>query len=309
MRPWLLRIGVGVGLLFAALVLVVAIAAPRVYLGPEGAFLQSDGARLHYTDEGSGEPVILLHGFAATGHLNWRFPGVLETLARDFRVVVLDARGHGRSDKPTDPAAYGLALVDDVVRLMDHLGIARAHVAGYSMGGFVTLRLLTRHPDRVLRAAPCGFGWQRPNPNALNVYDVLGSAFENGSGFGVLTAFLNPGRAHGPVRAAFTDLGAQAVLDERALGAVARSLPALTVTEADLRGVDVPVLSIVGSEDPLKAGVDALAQVLPHHELVVIPGGTHRTTPADARFGRALHRFLRGERVGVGAQRARRGSR
>jgi pimeloyl-ACP methyl ester carboxylesterase len=207
----------------------------------------------------------------------------------------MDVRGHGRSGAPHDPGAYGLEMVDDVVRLMDHLELPRAHVAAYSMGGFITLRLLTRHPDRVLRAAPCGFGWQRPDPSPLNVYDTLASAFERGFGFSVLTAFLNPGSGGGPLRASLMDLAAAAFVDQGVLSTVARSFPELTVSEAELRAVDVPVLSIIGSDDPLKPGVDAMVGLLPRHEVVVVAGGTHRFTPRAPLFREALHRFLRGE--------------
>jgi len=283
-------------------VVAAAVVVPRFLRGPEGVFFDSAGVSIHYTDEGSGEPVILVHGFAANGHVNWRLTGVVEELSRDLRVVTMDARGHGRSGAPSSPGAYGVEMADDVVRLMDHLEIPRAHVAGYSMGAFITLRLLTRHPDRILRAAPCGFGWQRPDPSALNVYDTLASAFEHGFGFSVLTAFLNPGSSGGPLRASLADLAAAAFVDEGALSTVVRSFPELTVTEAQLRAVDVPVLSIIGSDDPLKPGVDAMVGVLPRHEVVVVAGGTHRFTPRDPLFREALHRFLRGEPAALAAR-------
>ena len=78
---------------------------------------------------------------------NWKLPRVFQKLSKRYRVIALDNRGHGKSDKPYDPAQYGLELVDDVVRLMDHLGIAKAHVVGYSLGGFITLKLALRHPE------------------------------------------------------------------------------------------------------------------------------------------------------------------
>ncbi len=288
-------------LIGAGLVVAVALGAGwrwfsgPFWLGPEGHYFDSAGVAIHYTDEGAGEPVVLVHGFAATGNLNWRFTGVVDELAKQFRVITIDARGHGRSGKPTDTAAYGEEMVEDVVRLLDHLRITRAHVVGYSMGGFITLKLLTRHPERVLRAAVCGFGWQRPDPSALNVYDVLGSAFRHGIGFSALVGFLNPGSDVGPLRAAIVDFGARSLLDTRAVGALAQSLGALTVTESELRAVDVPVLSLIGSADAMRSGVDALAGVLPHHKIIVIDGGTHRSTPMNPRFRTELRRWLAGD--------------
>ena len=285
----------------AALFVVIAIAlgwswfSGPFWLGPEGRYFDSNGVSIHYTDEGKGEPVVLVHGFAATGQLNWRFTGVVDELAKQFRVIAIDVRGHGRSGKPTDAGAYGVEMGEDVIRLLDHLGIQRAHVAGYSMGGFITLHLLTRHPERILRAAVCGFGWQRPDPSALNVYDLLGNAFDHGFGFSAMASFVNPGAGIGPVRAALTDLIAGQLLDRRAMAAVARSLKGLTVTEAALRAVNVPVLSVIGTADPLLPGVQALTDVLPHHEIVLIEGGTHRYTPRDPRFRTALRRWFSGE--------------
>ena len=103
--------------------------------------------------------MILLHGLACEHVVNWMLPRVFQRLARRYRVIALDIRGHGRSGKPWDPALYGLELVEDVVRLMDYLGIARAHVVGYSLGGFIALKLALRHPERLLSAVPCAAGW------------------------------------------------------------------------------------------------------------------------------------------------------
>lgn len=278
----------------AALGLVVVLVALAVGLGrsflrgPEGHYFESAGARLHYSDEGSGEPLILIHGFAASGHLNWRLTGVIDVLSPRFRVIALDVRGHGRSARPTDPGAHGIELSEDVVRLMDHLGIERANVAGYSMGGFITLKLIASHPERILRAAACGFGWQRPDPSALDVYRLLGASFERGIGFASMVTFLNPGQGIGPIQAVFIDFVARRILDTRAVGALASSLGELTVTEAELRAVDVPVLSVFGSEDPLGAGIADLHAVLRRHEIVWIPGRSHRTTPLDPAFATAL---------------------
>jgi pimeloyl-ACP methyl ester carboxylesterase len=100
-----------------------------------GEFFEANGVRLHYVVVGHGTPVILVHGLAFNHAAEWKLPRIFQRLSQQYRVIALDNRGHGKSDKPYDPAQYGLELVDDVVRLMDHLGIARAHVVGYSLGG------------------------------------------------------------------------------------------------------------------------------------------------------------------------------
>lgn len=102
----------------------------------ESRVFDSDGVQIHYVDQGSGEPVLLIHGFTADLRVNWVGPGLYAGL-RDagYRVIAYDSRGHGRSEKPDDPAMYGLVEVQDAVRLLDHLGIPSVHVVGYSRRG------------------------------------------------------------------------------------------------------------------------------------------------------------------------------
>jgi pimeloyl-ACP methyl ester carboxylesterase len=102
---------------------------------PASDFLDCHGVKIHYVVEGVGEPVILLHGLYSSAAINWQLTGVFSKLAKDHRVIALDLPGHGRSDKPENEAAYGLAIIDDVVALLDELQVKQAHVVGYSLGG------------------------------------------------------------------------------------------------------------------------------------------------------------------------------
>src|SRR5712691_7172884 len=117
---------------FLLLALSTAACAPMARAQPalEDKFFDSSGVRIRYVDVGRGEPVVLIHGFSSSLDANWGQTKVIDTLAKDFRVVALDVRGHGKSDKPHDVASYGLAVVEDVTRLMDHLNIPRAHIVG-----------------------------------------------------------------------------------------------------------------------------------------------------------------------------------
>ena len=133
-------------------------------------FFDSDGVEIAYRVDGDGPPVILIHGFLVDANMNWRMRGITETLAGNFQVISLDVRGHGQSEKPRNRAAYGVHLVEDVVRLMDHLQIERAHVVGYSMGGEITIKLVTLHPDRVLSAVIGGAGWLREHTLSHEAY-------------------------------------------------------------------------------------------------------------------------------------------
>jgi pimeloyl-ACP methyl ester carboxylesterase len=95
-------------------------------------FFDSSGVQIRYIEQGTGEPVVLIHGYASSIERSWIEPGVLPNLARDHRVIAFDLRGHGKSGKPKDPKAYGTEMGQDAVRLMDHLKIQRAHIVGYS---------------------------------------------------------------------------------------------------------------------------------------------------------------------------------
>ena len=124
-------------------------------------YFDSDGVKIHFTNDGEGEPVILIHGYRATGSLNWKMPGIVRMLSDDYRVIVMDVRGHGKSEDAPDDA-YGIEAVHDVIRLMDHVGIQKAHIAGYSMGGMITIKLVTMYPRRVRSAIVGGMGWVSP---------------------------------------------------------------------------------------------------------------------------------------------------
>lgn len=154
----------GLGCLGLVLVLVAGVGTLAYYLTARvpGEYFDSNGVRIHYTVEGAGEPLILIHGLAANADINWRRAGVNAMLRKDFQVIAFDCRGHGLSDKPHEKSQYGLEMVNDVTRLMDHLGVEKAHVAGYSMGGFIALEVAIRHPERVRSVALCASGWKDP---------------------------------------------------------------------------------------------------------------------------------------------------
>src|SRR3954463_12057475 len=121
---------------------------------------QNDEIEIAYLDEGEGDPIVLIHGFASTAVINWVHPGWVTTLTKAHRRgIALDNRGHGASSKPYDPAAYHSAtMAEDVRALLDHLGIARADVMGYSMGARISAFLALAHPQRVRSVIFGGLG-------------------------------------------------------------------------------------------------------------------------------------------------------
>src|SRR5437588_3395499 len=142
-----------------------------------GYFSSFDGVKLAYEDQGSGPATLLLHGFAADTTGNWERPGVIGSLlAAGRRVITLDARGHGQSEKPHDPAAYeDDAMAKDASALLDHLGIEEVDVVGYSMSAATTARLVQTE-TRVRRAVLGGAGAamaQRTSEEMAEIADAL----------------------------------------------------------------------------------------------------------------------------------------
>src|ERR1044071_977187 len=141
---------------------------------------QHDGVEIAFLDEGEGEPIVLVHGFASTAHVNWVYPGWVATLVRaGRRVIALDNRGHGASSKLYDPAAYQMTLMaEDVRALLDHLEIERADIMGYSMGARITAFLAINHPARVRSAIIGGLGIRLVEGHRGDMANVIADALE-----------------------------------------------------------------------------------------------------------------------------------
>lgn len=274
------------------LALGAALAVPgAAQSAPSGRTLDSDGVRMRYVVRGAGPPVLLVHGFAVSAQANWAAPGILDSLASRFRVIAPDLRGHGASDKPLRPGDYGLRLVEDLVRLLDHLAVERVHVVGYSMGAAIALRLLTLHPDRVASAVLGGGGWRPPEagppPVLLEWLPRLDRAARGE--MTVSEAMAGPlGIEWAPEVRAALDRN-----DPAALAAVLRGGAGLAVTEAELRANRVPVLAVFGERDELvRADVERMAGLLAHSAVGSIPGADHFSVLGDPRFPLAILRFL-----------------
>ena len=258
-----------------------------------GEFFEANGVRLHYVQAGKGTPVILVHGLAFNHAAEWKLPRVFQRLSKRYCVIAFDNRGHGKSDKPYDPSQYGLELVEDVVRLMDHLAIAKAHVVGYSLGGFITLRLALSHPERLLSAAPCGAGWTANPAEELKLLYTLSEDLEQGRGITALLKWLQmPGKALPFPVLWFGNFVTCAFNNVKALSCLLRNAPALLPSESEVRANIVPCLTIVGANDRMRGFAEQMAGVMPNLELVVVPGCDHHTTPMNRKTVHALMAFL-----------------
>jgi len=274
------------------LLALVVLSAPAGAV-EHGSF-PSDGATIHYLEQGEGEPVVLIHGFTANAMLNWVGPGIFDALAEEYRVIALDARGHGRSDKPHDPDAYGPKMAEDVIHLLDHLGIDRAHIVGYSMGGFITTYLVARHPERILSAVPGGAGWSEPGDPRTDMADEIAEALENGEGLTPLFLALSPTGRPAPTEQSIEMMN-RAILamnDADALAAVMRGMKHLAVAEEELAATSVPVRAVIGEIDPLRLTVDQMKRALPSLDVVVVKGGDHMSTLNDPAYLEAIREHL-----------------
>lgn len=240
----------------------------------------SDGVRLHYEVHGPerGTPIVLVHGFASDYQLNWVGTRWQETLTGSgYRVIGLDCRGHGHSDKPHDPAAYRTEIMAaDVVRLLDHVEVPQAAYLGYSMGARIGLQVAMDHPQRVTRAVLGGIG----TAGAIDRADAIARAF------------LAREPTDDPVAQTFFRFAsARPHNDLEALAACIRGLRP-NADPARLARIRTPILVVVGDEDVIARGAPELVELVPTARLVTIGGRDHMSAVVARDFKRAALEFL-----------------
>jgi pimeloyl-ACP methyl ester carboxylesterase len=252
----------------------------------------SAGVLINYVVEGEGPPAVLVHGFASSLQGNWRATGVIDALVGAGRkAVALDCRGHGRSGKPHDPAAYaGTAMADDVTALMDFLGMGRADLVGYSMGGFIAASLMTRRPERFNSVILAGVGDARM---------LKDSNRERAAEIAEAMEAPDKGAVKNASARAFREFAEVSGNDLRALAAMQRSMTRAWFDAERFGEVRLPVMVLLGEADTLVGPADRLAAAIPGARLVKVPGD-HLTAPGTAEFRAAVVGFL-GEWSPVGA--------
>ena len=253
------------------------------------AFTAADGVEIAYRCWGAptaAPPVVLHHGFAADAQLNWVGPGVVAALDAAGRYVVApDARGHGASGKPHDPAAYGEgAMARDLGTLLDVVGAERVDLVGYSMGAIVALLAATTDA-RVRRLVVGGVGAGVVELGGLDSRVVAPGAMAD-----ALEAD-DPDTVTDPAAAGFRRFADAVGADRRALAAQARSVHARPVA---LDRITAPTLVVAGDRDPLAARPEVLAGAIPGARLEVV-GGDHFGAVVDPRFAGLIVDFLAGE--------------
>lgn len=245
----------------------------------------SAGLNLAYEDEGSGEAVLLVHGFGSNLRVNWRDAGWFKTLNEaGYRVVAIDNRGHGRSAHPHDPAAYGIpVMADDAIRLLDHLGIAVANIMGYSMGASIATWATLTHASRISRLILGGLA-----------YNVVRGVGGDETIAQVMEAPVMPGDASAKARA-YRQFGEPTRSDLPALAACMRAIRH-PIAAQDLGRILQPVLVVAGENDDVAGSVDDLVALFHNARGVVLPRRNHMNAVGDRGYKEAVLAFL-AERV------------
>lgn len=239
----------------------------------------SDGVRLHFELHGpdDGDPIVLVHGFASHYRLNWVGTRWQETLTgAGYRVIGLDCRGHGDSDKPHDPRAYETpVMAADVRRLLDHLDLEKADYLGFSMGARIGLQCLLDFPERLSRAVLGGVGLKGALASAQSIARAL-----------------RGGPPENPVAKSFYDFArARPHNDLEALATCIEAISEPFDTKR-LAAIQVPVLLVVGGNDELVSGAEDLVEMIPTARLVVVPGRDHLGTVPAREFKEAALEFF-----------------
>jgi pimeloyl-ACP methyl ester carboxylesterase len=203
--------------MLAALVSPALLATGHAADHPSARTFDANGVKISSFVQGHGMPVVVIHGWHYAASINMVLPGISAALAKDHQVIAMDVRGHGMSDKPANQGAYGPELAEDVVRLLDHLHIKKAHLVGYSMGGIIVANFLAKHPNRVLSGTLGGMGWLKTGGVAQFGFERIGKNDPNA----------------------------------KAVALCGRSLATLALTQEQIKSIRVPVTILVGDRDNL----------------------------------------------------------
>ena len=234
-----------------------------------------------YIDEGEGDPILLVHGFASSKNVNWIYPTWVSELKKNGRrVIAFDNRGHGESGKLYDAADYEIAtMAGDISALMDHLNIERADVMGYSLGSRMTAVLALQAPQRLRSAILGGIG--------------IGLIEGGGPGENVAEALEAPSLEDvtDPVGRTFRAFADQTRSDRRALAACLRGSRRL-MTKEEAAAIKVPVLIAVGTADEIAGSAQALGKVISGAEVLDIPNRDHMRAVGDKVYKTGVLDFL-----------------
>ena len=245
------------------------------------SYFDSNGVQIHYKDVGSGEPILLIHGFASNIYMNWEFPGWIDFLVKNGRrVIAIDNRGHGSSTKLYDPNDYGAPLMaEDACRLLDHLNIKSANVMGYSMGARIAAFLTMNFADRVTRVIFGGLGYSMITGGLDSTLIIEALEIDNVSKITDQTGL------------AFRKFAEKTGSDRIALAACMRS-SRQKIKPAEIGKILVPVLVAVGTRDEIAGSAKKLADLIPNAKVLEILNRDHQQAVGDKIYQQGTLKFL-----------------
>lgn len=245
---------------------------------------EHDGLALAYDDIGDGECIVLIHGFASNRKENWQRVGWYGAIERKrMRLLALDVRGHGESAKSHDAARYkSEALAGDVIALMDHAGVERAHILGYSMGARIALTTALAHPDRVSNLIVGGIGGK--------LFDLP----RDGHLFSDAMLAESPNSISEPLLRSFRHFADEQGEDRKALAACAEGLD-FRFTPGSVSAVRAPTLVVAGARDALAGSAEDLSATIAGARAVTLPGCDHFSAIPHALFKASVFDFLDGD--------------
>ncbi|MDD4876269.1 MAG: alpha/beta hydrolase [Dehalococcoidales bacterium] len=259
-------------------------------------FCNNNGVNIYYEIEGSGSEVILIHGFSSNMKANWQRTGVTNALKDENQVIMIDCRGHGKSEKFYDPIMYGDKMLDDIIYLLDYLDIKKINLIGYSMGSRISLDLLQTYPERFKSIILGGF----TPPACLNTnIKPPNRRFDRDK---MIEAFLtdNPETITDPIGRKFRNYATSEDGDLKALAAVlmnnnndsvSRSLTKEALLEK-FRDISVPLMTISANNDTPPGDKAKFAMMVPQGCHFQIEGKNHQTVTHDPKFSMIIRAFL-----------------
>ncbi|KKM99494.1 hypothetical protein LCGC14_1147340 [marine sediment metagenome] len=257
-------------------------------------YFDNNGIKINYEIEGEGPDLIMIHGFASSIASNWRGPNWIKALKEENRLILMDCRGHGKSDKPLDPNQYGPKMIDDIVNLLKHLSIEKANFFGYSMGSRLTLNVLLQQPHLVNSAILGGFVMSLPNEEQRK------AARERTMTTVAALKAENSEDIKNPISKGFRQFAESTGGNLKALAAVMEGFytynNSLQNSPSDmkkrLKNIGVPVMTVVGTDDFIPGDKALMAKLVPNACHFQIQGKDHLTVVLDPKFHMVVKAFL-----------------
>ncbi|MFW9865095.1 MAG: alpha/beta fold hydrolase [Candidatus Thorarchaeota archaeon] len=256
-------------------------------------YFDNNGTKIHYEIIGKGPEVVMIHGFASSLQGNWIDANWADALSDNYKLILVDCRGHGKSDKPVNPSQYGEHMTDDIVKLLDHLSIEKANFIGYSMGSSITFNLLLRKPELFKSAILGGFVLRfisdEESPRAENQTSQIIEALKA----------KDKDNIKNPVALRFRLFAESTGANLEALSAVMkgggperRIFKSKSQMDEALKKIRVPVMTVVGSDDFIPGDKTLIAQLVPDACHFQIQGKDHLTVVPDPKFHMVVKAFL-----------------